>query len=173
MYRESRKKAHLTTEEASFRLHISPHSIFKYESGERIPPPEVVLSMSREYKKPEMTVAYCKESCPIGQAYGYEMLTGVKTDFANITLKLIEEIEEAKEALDKVMKLVINKGTREDFSDQQWREFENAIMEFLDIEHGVEVLKMALGRIVDVSQLVEMHNRKCYEHGYIKKEMAL
>lgn len=66
MYRAARKAAELSIEEASFRLHIAPRTLCKYEAGETVPPPEVVLVMSRLYKIPWLTQHYCREFCAKG-----------------------------------------------------------------------------------------------------------
>lgn len=170
MYKQARKDAGLSIEEAAFRIHIAPRTLCKYEAVETVPPPEVVLAMAREYKRPEMTQLYCRETCPIGQAYSYEVLNAVNTDLAHIVLKVAEEVEEAKAALDKAMRIVINKRARNDFSDQEWNDFRQAVMEFIDVEHAVEVLKIALGKMTDISAMVAEHNRKCEQKGYVRKE---
>jgi len=36
--------------------------------------------------------------------------------------------------------------------------------------HRGEVLKLALGHMVDVAEMIEAHNRKCREKGYVKEE---
>ena len=84
MYKTSRKSANLSIEESAFRLHIAPRTLCKYEAGETVPGPEVVLAMSREYGKPEMTLTYCRENCAIGRAYGYEVLNGVDTSLVTV-----------------------------------------------------------------------------------------
>lgn len=172
MYKEARKSANLTIEEAAFRLHIAPRTLCKYEAGDTVPPPEVVLSMSREYTMPELTLHYCRQHCAIGKAYGYEVLDAIDTSPVTVLAKLMGELEEARGMLDKAMALIINKRTKRCFTEAEWTEFKAAILEFLDVEHNVEVLKLALGRMCDVSELVELHNKKCRQNGYVKEKAA-
>lgn len=67
-FKLARKEAGLTVEEAAFRIHVSPRALSNYESGQRVPPPDVVAGMAREYKRPDLIREYCGE-CPIGQAF--------------------------------------------------------------------------------------------------------
>lgn len=170
MYKDARKAAGLSIEEAAFGVHIAPRTLCKYEAEEVVPQPGVILGMAKLYNRPEMTQLYCRETCPIGQTYSYDVLNGVSTDLAHVLLKISEEVEEARLALSQVARIVINKKTRNDFTDQEWMDFQNAVMEFIDVEHTVEVLKLALGRMVDVQGLVAEHNRKCVSKGYVRKE---
>ncbi|MBE3586538.1 MAG: helix-turn-helix domain-containing protein [Thermoanaerobacter sp.] len=173
MYMEAREAAGMTQKEAAERLHIGIRTLRAYELGDVVPSPEIVLEMSRIYRRPDLTMRYCRGVCAIGRAYSYEVLDAVNIDLAHIVLKLSEELEEARAMLNKAMRLVINKQSRSDFTEQEWREFEQAMHEFLDAEHAVEVLKIALGRMTDVSGLVEAHNKKCRERGYVKKKAAV
>lgn len=170
MYKDARKQANLPIEEAAFRVHVAPRTLSKYEAGETVPPPEVVLAMSREYRQPEMTLTYCRQNCAIGKAYGYEVLNAVDTSMVTVLAKLMDEMDEARGLLGRAMALAINRMEREAFTDGEWREFSGAVLEFLDVEHNIEVLKLALGRICDVSELIEMHNKKCRDSGYTKEK---
>ncbi len=169
MYRDARKSANLTIEEAAFRLHIAPRTLSKYEAGENVPPPEVVLAMSREYKQPWLTQVYCRENCAIGKTYSYEVLNNVALDPPSILLKLVGELKEARDCLGRLLELTVNKQYRRDFTQGEWEEFIRCLLEFLDVEHNIETLKIALGRWCDVAEIVEMHNDKCRRKKYVKK----
>jgi len=173
MYAEARKEAGLSIEEAAAQIHIAPRTLIKYERGESTPGPDVVLAMSRVYKKPWMTQIYCKECCAIGQAYSYVVLNNVKLDPQNIMMKLICEMSEAQAELQRMLELTVNKNSRSDFTEQEWREFIKCLHEFLDVEHNIETLKIALNYWTDISEEIQKHNKKCLERGYVKKEKAL
>lgn len=170
MYRDAREQAGMSREEAAFRLHIGTRTLAYYEAGERAPGPDVVLEMSREYRLPDLTLKYCREYCSIGQVYSYESLDNVDTSLPAIILKLIEETEEAREMLNRLMKTVINKRTRKDYNESDWRELQEAVLEFIDVEHAIEVLKISLGNLIDIPNLIAMHNQKCHDHGYVKEK---
>jgi len=170
MYTQAREEAGMTQKQAAERLHIGIRTLRGYEARDVIPNPEIVLDMSWIYQKSELTMRYCRYECAIGRAYSYEVLDAVNTDLAHVFLKLAEEMDEAKEMLAKAMRLVINKRTRYDFNDKDWQELKQVVLEFLDVEHSVEVLKLALGSIVDVAEFVNEHNKKCCERGYVKEK---
>lgn len=174
MYKEARKQAGLCIEEAAFQLNIAPRTLCKYEAGERVPPPEIVLSMSKVYRYPWLTQRHCREHCAIGKAYSYEVLDQVNLDPASILLKLVGELKEAEAVLGRLLELVVNKNSQEDFAPAEWSEFAAEFQEFLDVEHNIETFKIALGRWCDVSELIAAHNRKCHERGYVStaKEKA-
>lgn len=174
MYSEARKAVGMSIEEAAFQVHIAPRTLIKYEHGETVPGPDVVLGMSKAYKKPWLTQIYCKHYCAIGQAYSYEVLNNVNLDPPSIMLKLIGEMKEAQAVLNRMLELAVNKNSREDFSQPEWSEFTKCLGEFLDVEHNIECLKISLGNWCDVSELIRQHNQKCLDKGYVKeKEKAL
>jgi hypothetical protein len=67
--------------------------------------------------------------------------------------------------------LTVNKNSRGCFTDIEWTEFVQCLQEFLDVEHNVECLKITLGQWCDVSELVSQHNSKCWQRGYIRKNI--
>ncbi|AMA74032.1 MULTISPECIES: helix-turn-helix domain-containing protein [Aneurinibacillus] len=84
MFKDARKRAGLSIEEAAFRVNVAPRTLCKYEAGETVPGPDVVPGMSQEYRRPDMTQRYCREHCPIGQRYSYIHLNNVSTNFSDI-----------------------------------------------------------------------------------------
>jgi len=170
VYTSARKDAGFSIEEAAYRVNVASRTLIKYEHGETIPGPDVVLAMSRVYKRPWMTQIYCKECCAIGQAYSYEVLNNVNLDPQNIMLKLIGEMNEAQTVLNKMLEIAVNKNSRSDFTEQEWDEFIDCLHEFLDVEHNIETLKIALNHWCDISEEIQKHNKKCLERGYVKKE---
>lgn len=168
MYRDARKRVGLSIEAASEQLHVAPRTLLNYEHGDSVPPPEVVLAMSRLYRVPWMTQVYCRERCAIGAAYSYEVLNAVNTDPPSVMLKLVGEMAEAQAVLQRMLGIAVNKNAREDFSREEWGEFVSCLHEFLDVEHNIETLKISLGRWCDVSELVAQHNDKCWKRGYVK-----
>lgn len=170
MYQCAREYTGMSREEAAFRLNVAPRTLAYYEAkkGEiRMPPPDVVLKMSEIYDEPMLTLRYCRE-CPIGQKYSYVVLDNVNLDPATVLLKLQEEYREAGKVLDRIVQLTINKNNREDFKDNEWREYMELHQELWDLEHNIEIHKACLARWCDVGELIEDHNRKCRERGYVK-----
>ena len=172
MYVNARKACGLSREEASYRLHIATRTLCNYEAGDSVPPPEVVLGMSRAYGQPAMTQQYCRRACAIGAAYSYEVLTNVNLDPPTVALKLLSELGEAQAVLHRMLSVIVNKNDPGDFTAREWSQFSEDLHEFLDVEHNIETLKISLGRWTDMSVFVAQHNQKCRDRGYIKKETA-
>lgn len=84
MYREARESAGISREEAAFRLCIGTRTLAYYEVGERMPAPDVVLKMCQTYRKPELTLRYCRK-CPIGEIYSYDWLNNIDVSLARET----------------------------------------------------------------------------------------
>lgn len=168
MYKEARHKAGLTQEEAAIRAHIGKRTLQKYEAGECLPPPDVVLALAKEYKQPEMTQRYCRSYCAIGQALAYEVLESVDKSLPGVILKLVTKMKAADAALNRIMYLAIDKETKCDFAPEEWKEFSEAVQVFLDLEHSIEILKEALWVLTDVTELIALHNRKCEQRGYMR-----
>lgn len=172
MFRSARQSINISQEAAAFSLHIGSRTLNDYEKHKTVPPPDVVLGMSRLYEKPEMTQKYCKDYCSIGQAYSYEILNAINDDVPTVLMKLMTEMDEARESLNQLMKLAINKKCRDDFGPEEWLDFVKHLDQFMDVEHNLEVLKISIGSWCDVSEIVSYHNNKCIQKGYIKKEKA-
>lgn len=152
-------------------IHLSPRTIEAYETEKQVPSPDTVLAISKCLKLPWLTQLYCKWHCAIGQAYSYEVLTAVNLDPATVLLKLVGEMAEAQAVLERMLELTVNKNDRECFTEVEWAEFTRCLQEFLDVEHNVECLKITLGQWCDVSELVSQHNSKCWQRGYIRKNI--
>lgn len=167
MYKVARELSGLTIEKAAADIFVSPRTLNSYESGKTIPGPDVALRMSKVYKDPWLTQRYCKDCCAIGQAYSYEILDKVNLDPASVMLKLVGEMKEAQEVLTNMLTLAVNKNERTDFTHEEWEEFVRCLHEFLDVEHNVEILKIALNKWCDMAELIAEHNKKCKKRGYV------
>ena len=172
MYKDARKQAGLSIEEASFRVHIGQRTLCKYEAGETTPPPDVVLKMSEVYKMPQLTAWYCREECAIGQRYCYELLNNVDLSPVAILTKFMDEKSEIDQLLGRLMAVVLNKKSAADFTEQEMEDFKLAVLELLDLEHVIETLKLQIWKFINVAELVKEHNEKCLRQGYVKKEKA-
>jgi len=176
MYKQTRKNAKLSIEEAAFQLHIAPRTLCKYEAGESLPRPETAKAMGEVYKTPSLTMLYCRKECAIGRAYCYEVLNNVDLSPIAILTKYRQEEREAHEALKNLAELMLNKHGREDCTEEELRELRRWTLEMLDLEHVIETLKLRLWDFLDVADLVNEHNQKCLEKRYVderKPELQL
>ena len=149
---------------------ISHRTIEAYECGDQIPPADAALAISKATNAPLIVQEYCRHVCSIGQHMAYEVLDTVDKSLPAVILKLACKFKAADAALSKIMYLSINKTGRKDFTLEEWRDFDEAIQIFFDIEHNIGVLKEVLWQITDVSVLVAEHNQKCFDRGYCAKE---
>ena len=69
IYKLARKSTLYSREDAAEFLHISDRSLAAYESGERIPPIDVVNRMTRLYHRPDLAGA-----CPVVRCRFYLLL---------------------------------------------------------------------------------------------------
>lgn len=168
VFKKYRNVANMTVEYAASKIPVHERTLINYESGSRIPGADVALRMADIYKAPDLTQQYCRKYCPIGQAFSYEILDNVNTDLPSIMMKLRSEMKEADNVLDEMQELGINKNSRGDFTDWEWKQLVKCIHEFMDVEHNIEILKIALGKWSDVSEIINQHNEKCIQRGYVK-----
>jgi hypothetical protein len=173
MYKEARDKAGFTQLDASFGAHIGTRTLAKIESTGKAKADQV-LALSRLYKNPEMVTRFCRKDCPIGQAMAYEILDHIDRSLPSVILKLASKQRAYEAALARIMYLAVNKTGRQDFSLEEWADFDEAVQVFFDVSHNIEILKEVLWKITDVSVLVAEHNNKCQQHGYCteKKKAA-
>ncbi len=169
MYKEARKMAGFSTEEAALRTNVAVRTLMKYESGDIKPSPDIVLKMAKMYKQPWLTQHYCKQ-CEIGQAYSYEVLNNVDLSISGILMSLQDEMEEAIKVFPKMRKVVRNKNVREDFTEDEWNDFIISMGEWIDLEHNIECLKIAFNKFMDVAELIKIHNEKCIKKHYVLEE---
>lgn len=149
-------------------IEISIESLGCYERGIRDPSPSMVKELAKIYQEPFMTQRYCKYNCAIGQAYSYEILDSIDTNLSNIALKLLEEHRESHEVLEETLTLIVNKGTKKDFTKEEMNKLKFNIHELLDTEHTIEIFKIALNKFINMEDMIQEHNQKCIERGYAK-----
>jgi hypothetical protein len=77
-------------------------------------------------------------------------------------IKIREETIEAMDAINLLKRICINKKSREDFTPTEWKSFKFAFQNLLDVEHNLEMLKLALAEWVDIPEEIHIHNDKCY-----------
>ena len=149
-------------------IEISTESLGCYERGIRDPSPKMVKELAEIYKEPFLTQKYCKYKCSIGEAFSYEILDEVDLTLSNVCLKLLEEHRESSELLEETISLIVNKRTVEDFSKEETKTLKFNVHELLDVEHTIEIFKIALNKFFNMEEMIQEHNQKCIDHGYAK-----
>lgn len=164
LLKAARKNKKLTQEKVAELTHTCPRTIWSTEN-EKNPDPFMIVRLSEIYNKPNLTQHYCKEICPIGREYSYEILDNVKTDITTIIAKLKQEMVEATDIIDDLLNASINDEFKTDIES-----FKEHLHELLDVDHNIEVLKVHLHDQLDIKEIIKEHNDKCIERNYTKKK---
>ncbi len=171
MLRKARLNAGLSLMQAALALGFSERHLRRLETGTQEIDASTVLRASDLYSAPEITTYYCRRSCAIGERYCYELLNAVDISPVAILAKYRDEMGEVNRLLDDLISAVLNRQNGDQLTAGQRALFERAFQELLDVEHVIEVLKLAASRYVDVPAAIRAHNQKCYDRGYVKPEM--
>jgi transcriptional regulator with XRE-family HTH domain len=153
MYKAARKAAGLSIEEAAWRLHIGNRTLFNYENGHTLVPPEVALKMAEVYGQPALTARYCAEECAIGQAYAYPVES---KNLPALVLGVIKEQNDVRQIRDKLIELAADG----EITEQEMPEFQRVLDELMDLEQKIEALKLWAARIVPVAAMIRRRKEK-------------
>ena len=135
MYREARKEAGLTLEEAAWRLNVAPRTLGKYEAGELRVPPETVFCMGQIYNKPELPLHHCAEKCAIGRVYHPVFEIG---NVATGTLQLMQELQDVNEQMNALIRIAADGRITPD----EIPEFEAILQELTELGEAIERMKL-------------------------------
>ena len=164
VYKDARLAKGLTLEAAAELIPCTARTVWAFEN-EKNPDAYYVSIMAKIYDKPELTQFYCKNNCPIGRDFSYELLDNVDLNITTILSKLNIEMKEAQE----VMGDLISRSINHEFEDDM-ESFADDLQELLDVEHNIEVLKIKLHQWLDVKEITNIHNEKCIARNYTKKK---
>ena len=172
-YQTPRERLNLTRNDvasllANKEISVSVESLGCYERGIRNPSPDMVVELAEIYGEPFLTQKYCKYNWAIGQAYSYEILDNIDLNISNIALKLLEEHRESHDVLAETLILITNKKSKEDFTEKEVEKLKFNVHELLDTEHTIEIFKIALNKFINMKEMIEDHNEKCRQRGYIR-----
>lgn len=162
----ARKEAGMTQIELAKKLHVSLRTYQDFESGQRQLNPAQALQLSRILHAPGLTMAFCRQSCAIGQEYGYNVLNNVDLSPMAVMTKFVDEAEEALAAVGKLKRLILNKKSFQDCSPAELAEIEASIGEIHDVIHNGKLALLALSKFVTDAQSSCRHHDKCLARGY-------
>ena len=77
-------------------------------------------------------------------------------------------------AIEYLTENTVNKRSRADFTDDEWHKFMDAMQELIDVEHNIEILKIAIEGLTEETTPncranSRRHNEKCRNRGCRKK----
>lgn len=153
MFKEARLAAGLSREEASWRLHIGGRTLYDYETGKTLVPPDIALRMAEVYKQPAVAARYCSEICPIGQIYAQAV--EIK-DLAEAVLGLLKEYNDIREIRDSLIMIAADGVISED----ELLTFKDILNELLDLEQKIEALKLWALSYLPVENMIRERKEK-------------
>lgn len=175
LIRQSRLAKGFTQEETAKRMYMTTRNYQNIEYGGPMNPDQAVR-LGDILECPQITMAYCRQSCAVGKKYCFELLNNVDLSPMAILAKYRQEEGEAHEALEHMLVLMLNKRGAGDCSEEELAELWRWSLEMLDLEHVIETLKLRLWDFLDVAKLIKAHNQKCLEKHYVdpaKPELQL
>ena len=123
IYRKARKKAaHKNPllnncESAQDIVYIERTKLLAIESGDKIPEPDDVVSMSKVYDAPELCNYYCTKQCPIGKGDP----TLIYEDLNEISVRLMTALHMLQNANDTIYRILedgkISDDEKQDFAN--------------------------------------------------------
>lgn len=135
MYKEARKKAGLSIEEAAYRLNIAPRTLCKYESGELNVPPDMALKMSQIYGMPELAPWHCAKRCAIGRVFCPVFQMG---DLATDTLRLMRELRDVNERIGDLVDIAADG----EVESNELSAFQDVVKELSELGEAIEKIKL-------------------------------
>lgn len=164
-----RKRKGLTGLKAAIELNISETHLYRLESGESIPTPDMVVQLSRLHGARWLKRMYCGTICEIGRTRAYPVLNKTDSSPTGIMVKLLEELRETEEVVPKIMSIALNKRSRNDFSHHQWTQLEIGLYELHDVKHAIDELIDSLADTLgmNIEAQMQAHTEKCRRNGYL------
>lgn len=167
MYRVARDRAGLTRDDAAERVNVAARTLYDYEVGNNVPPPEVVTAMADAYGAPWLPHWYCRHECAVGLRYGFEFLNNIDRNPVVGIAKVRREAIEMLPALDRLEDLLTNKSSRQQLSDTEVSRVESDLDQVLDTGHAIQELVVDLAVLIDTVRAIRAHNAKCERRGYV------
>lgn len=153
MWRDARLEAGLSREEAAFRLHIGGRTLYDYETGKTLVPPDIALRMAEVYKQPTITARYCEESCPIGQVYAHPVTV---RSLCGAVLGVLNKHNQVTVLRDTLV-AIAEDGV---IDDVEKADFEVILEELLELEKQIETLKLYAATVVNLPQIIKRVKEK-------------
>ena len=109
---------------------ISESRLVRIESGETVPYPEEIITMSEVYGEPNLPNIYCANDCPLGQAY----VTQVEVkELPVITLEMLNLLNKLTKQKDRLIEITVDGEISPD-----------EMKDFLTIKRDLEKMSMTI-----------------------------
>jgi len=153
MYLMSRSAAGVNRLDASWMLHVNDRTLARYESGESVPPPDVVLAMETKYGDTALTARHCAEICAIGRKYAHNV--EIK-DMPVAVLGFLKESKGVYLLRDKLIELAADGR----ITEEEMPEYERIMAGILALEEKIETLKLTSHNVLPISEMIARRKEK-------------
>lgn len=175
-FKASRKACRLTAENAAKALHIDKRTLYRIEAGEQPAPPKLVWDMAVLYNDPDLVRWHQSEADHIGRRINPPILNGIVNNPQAVHFNLSRELEEAAPAAEKLCRMIINKSTNRDFTEQEQLEYFTLYGECVsNVKQAiaeVEGVMMKLFGVQAMEAAGRAHRNKMLQKGYLLTKMG-
>jgi transcriptional regulator with XRE-family HTH domain len=133
IYKNARRAAGLTQEQAAEHLYISVRSLAEYEAGRTIPACNTVCRMIETFNTPWLAYEHLRHSSEVGQKYLPEVNL---TDLAKSVLRLQKELQDVVEANPNLVAVACD-GVIHPNEEEVWKQVSKEVMEMVAAGLGV------------------------------------
>lgn len=127
IYRNARKAAGLTQDEAAEKLFISTRSLLEYEAGRTTPPDDVVCRMVEIYGDRSLAYMHLKQSNEVGRSFLPDLHI---LDLPRSVLKLQKEVKDVTDINPEIVDVACD-GEIEEHEHETWQNIEKEILEMV------------------------------------------
>ena len=127
IYKNARRNAGLTQEQAAEQLYISVRSLAEYEAGRIIPPDDVVCRMVEAYDAKHLAYLHLKNSTEVGQRFLPDLHI---LDLPRSVLRLQKEVRDVTDIHHHIVDIACD-GLIEDHEHDTWVNIEKELLEMV------------------------------------------
>lgn len=176
-FKESRKAAGLTAEEAARLLHLDKRSLYRVEAGQQPAGPELVWNMARLYGDPDLVRFHQSQLDPIGRRVNPPRLNNIVNSPQAVHLKLAEVMEEAAPLAARLCRFIVNKMAAGDFTGEERRQYFTLYGKCVStVKQAIAEVEGSMMRVFGVEAIEEAgraHRERMLQKGYLRtKEKA-
>lgn len=127
IYKNARRAAGLTQDQAAELLYISPRSLLEYEAGRTVPPDDIVCRMVEVYGAKHLAYLHLKQSTEVGRRFLPELHI---LDLPRSVLRLQKEVTDVTKINAEMVDVACD-GMIEGHEHEVWRNIEKELMEMI------------------------------------------
>ena len=148
MFITARNEAGLSREAAAERLDLGIKTLYSYEYGLTIVPPETALRMQDVYRDPTFTTRYCSDYCPIGQIY-----SNSAPNYNNLCQAALGLLKEENDVA-KLREDLIAISADGVIDEKELPIFKHIMDELLDLQKKIEEFKIHAASIISLPEMM-------------------